>query len=78
MSSSVIALFRREGFDDKATLAMGQAFDMVCRELHDTGQSELVKEALAKQIIKAANTGERDPERLCDAALRAVGITTRR
>jgi hypothetical protein len=64
-------------FDPATTEAMGTAFDAACRELHDKGQPSIVRELIAKQVIAATKTGERDPARLCDAALRAAGITPR-
>ena len=64
-------------FDPVTTKAMGAAFDAACRELHDKGQPSIVRELIAKQIIAATKTGERDPSRLCDVALRAAGFTPR-
>jgi hypothetical protein len=60
-------------FDDHATKVMGQAFEAACKDLHDTGQPDLVCEVIAKRIIEAANVGERDPEKLRDWALTAFG-----
>jgi hypothetical protein len=51
---------------------MGGAFDAVCRELRDKGQPPIVQEVLAKRILNAVRCGERDPERLRDAALSAI------
>jgi len=53
---------------------MGAEFDAVCRELHDTGQPPIVQEILARRIVDALRRGERDPERLRDAALSAIGL----
>ena len=52
---------------------MGEAFDAVCKDLHDTGQPALVREIIAKHIIEAAKNGERDPVRLRAAGLAALG-----
>jgi len=60
-------------FDDRATKVMGEAFDAACKDLHDTGQPDLVYEAIAKRIIEAAKSGERDPEKLRDWALTTFG-----
>jgi hypothetical protein len=60
-------------FDDHATKVMGEAFDAARKDLHDTGQSDLVYEVIAKRIIEAAKSGERDPEKLRDWALTAFG-----
>jgi hypothetical protein len=58
-------------FDDRATRAMGEAFDAACKELHDRGQSSIVYGVIAARIIEAARSGERDPERLKEEALAA-------
>jgi hypothetical protein len=42
-------------FDDEATRVMGEAFDAVCKDLHDTGQPALVREI----IVSGAATGYR-------------------
>ena len=60
-------------FDDHATKVMGEAFDAARKDLHDTGQPDLVYEVIAKRIIEAAKSGERDPEKLRDWALTAFG-----
>jgi hypothetical protein len=56
-------------FDDDTVKVLGEAFDAACKELHDTGQPEIVREIIAKRIIEAATKGERDPARLRDAGL---------
>jgi hypothetical protein len=54
--------------DDAATLAMGKAFDQACKSLRKLGSA--VPEIIANLIIKAAKTGERDPARLYEQALK--------
>jgi hypothetical protein len=61
-------------FDDRVTQIMGEAFDSACKELHDTGQPEIVYEVIAKRIIDAAKNGERDPVRLRSAGLMGLGF----
>ena len=60
-------------FDDETTRLMGEAFDAACEGLRDTGQPALVREIIARRIIKAATKGERDPTRLRAAGLAALG-----
>jgi hypothetical protein len=74
--ASILPFIRRAGgvFDDGVTKIMGQAFDGACKELHDTGQPEIVYEVIAKRIIDAARNGERDLVRLRNAGLAALGI----
>jgi hypothetical protein len=64
---------RWSGSGDEATRLMGEAFDAVCKDLHDTGQPALVREIIANRIIKAAKKGERDPVRLRHTGLAALG-----
>lgn len=61
-------------FDPETTAVLGAAFDEALAALDDTGQPELVKEAIAKRIILLASKGERDPDRLCAAALAALNV----
>ena len=56
-------------FDPDTTSAMGEAYEATCKELHDTGQPEIVREVIAIRIIAAAKRGELDPLRLREAAL---------
>jgi hypothetical protein len=71
-----LPFIRRAGavFDDDVTRIMGEAFDEARRELHDTGQPSIVYEVVAKRIIEAAKIGERDPVRLRNAGLVALGF----
>lgn len=71
---TVVNLFREAAFGPEATRVMGEAFEMARRSLHDTGQPEIVQEVLAKRIIDLARKGERDPQKLCEGALRALGL----
>jgi hypothetical protein len=56
-------------FEPEAVAAMSEAFETACEVLYEAGQPELVREVIAKRIIAAATTGERDPVRLRAAAL---------
>ena len=60
------------GFDDAATLAMGEAFDRACKSLRNWGSA--VPEIIAYLIIQTAKTGERDPARLYEQVLNAFSI----
>ena len=73
MATVLSFLSNRPGFDDEATRIMGEAFDAGCRGLQDGGQPDLVREIIAKRIIEAAKKGERDPVRLRNAGLAALG-----
>ena len=72
--ASILPFIRdKSDFDDEATRLIGEAFDAACRGLRDTGQPLVVREVIAKRIIKAAMKGERDPARLRKAGLAALG-----
>lgn len=67
--SDVATLFREAAFDPDEVEHLCLAYDKACRSLHDRGQPPVVLEIIAKRIIEAAKRGERDPDRLCEAAL---------
>jgi hypothetical protein len=72
---SILPFIRKAGtvFDDRMTEIMGEAFDSACKELHDTGQPPIVYEVIAKRIIDGVRAGERDPVRLRNVGLAALG-----
>jgi hypothetical protein len=73
--ASILPFIRlRSDFDDEATRIMGEAFDSACGEIPDTETLTITHEVIAKRIIEAARKGERDPVRLRDIALSALGI----
>jgi hypothetical protein len=72
MSSILPFIRKRSDFDDTLTKLMGEAFEAACRQLHEKGMPPVIQEILAKRIIEAAQRGERDPQRLRDAALSAI------
>jgi hypothetical protein len=61
-------------FDAETTRLMGIAFETALAALHTQGDVEPLRETIARIIIDLAKTGERDPERLCEAALKAVPV----
>lgn len=61
-------------FDPDTAAMLGAVFDKAIASLHDTGQPEIVREAIARRIIALAAKGERDPDNLCKAALAALGV----
>jgi len=61
-------------FDDKATMAMGAAFDEACGSLRRFARYKKVRELIAKRIIEAAKTGELDPIRLHSQAILEFSI----
>jgi hypothetical protein len=72
--SGILSYLQGESFDPETTRIMGEAFDKASRSLHDRGQPYLVQEIIAKRIVAIAATGERDPAKLAQQALAALGI----
>ena len=67
------AFLKSHKFDDEIVRLMGLAFEMALASLrHDC--PDPLREALARKIIELAKAGERDPERLCDDALKALPL----
>ena len=60
-------------FDAEHVKAMGKAFDSVIRELHDK-PSSVVRGVIAERIIALAKSGERDPNKLGELAMDALGV----
>jgi hypothetical protein len=77
MSSGKSIFSDIESFDEETARAMGRAFDEICRELHDTGQPEIVRDVIATKIVEAARSGERDSDRLCEVVLASFGLKRR-
>jgi hypothetical protein len=68
----ILEFFRpNESFDPEAAEAMGKAYDMALAALHDVGQPDIVREVIARRIIKSAQKGERNAAKLCAVALSA-------
>jgi hypothetical protein len=58
-------------FDPETTRLMGIALETACQALRGQGLDDPPREAIARVIINLAKGGERNPDRLCDAALQA-------
>jgi hypothetical protein len=56
-------------FGPEGIAVISKAYAATLEELHDTGQPQIVREIIARRIIAAARTGERDAVRLREAAL---------
>jgi len=56
-------------FAPELTSAMGDAYDNAIAALTTADSELMVRELLAKRIIRLARRGEFDPEHLCSSAL---------
>lgn len=61
-------------FDLKATAAMTAAYGKACELMQDWGQPDAIKGAIANRIIDVASRGERDPNEICERALKSLGF----
>jgi hypothetical protein len=59
--------------DPAMLTVLGKAYDTALASLRYRGQPPIVRETMALRIFELASQGERDPERLCHAALAALG-----
>jgi len=65
-----VAFENGEQFDQETLRILGVAFEQVCIGLRIGDCGDDVKNAIAKKIIELAHTGERNPDRLCERALK--------
>lgn len=65
-----------DAFDPETVSLLGTAYDSAISKLDGQAASEAVREVVARCIIASASMGERDPDRLREAALAAIGRVT--
>ncbi len=70
--TNIIPYLKDAAFEDSVIDILSHAFDMGCMAIHDACAA-LDRENLAAHVVQSALLGERDPERLCAAALSAMG-----
>ena len=61
-----------EQFDQETLRSLGVAFEQVCIALRIGDCDDDVKQAIANKIIELAKTGERNPDLLCECALKDI------
>ncbi len=74
MSTRLLPQFEYVAFAPEVTSLMGEAFDRACLAFKGAPVNRVAYEAMANRIIEAALAGERDRDRLCEAALRGTGL----
>jgi hypothetical protein len=68
--------FTKDGaFGPEVILAMGAAFEDVCKAIDVSGGSDISKETIATKIIELARGGEADPIVLREMALSEFGLS---
>ena len=61
-----------DSFEPEVVDAMRTAFRMACEALQLKDQIDAVTDDIAKNIVRLAEAGETDPDRLCTGALRRL------
>ena len=61
-----------ERLDPETRRVLGIAFEMVCIALRTEDSDDFVKQAIANKIIDLARAGERNPDLLCEQALKDI------
>ena len=61
--------FQNCALDPEELTAMNQAYDLACRTLQNIGQLEVDREIIARRILRVAESGERDADKLCQRAI---------
>jgi hypothetical protein len=69
---------RNQGFDAAATAALIAAYESAVAAIARSGQPHNLCEVAARRIIAMASKGERNPDRLCAAALATVAKSAQR
>ena len=65
-------LFQDFSFDPEEATAVNQAYDLACQTLQNIGRSEVDREIIARGILRAAESGERDVNKLCERAIHGL------
>ena len=58
--------------DSETQRVLGLAIELTCLALRTGDCADDVKQAIAAKIIELAKSGERDPDTLCERALRQI------
>ena len=70
--SNVNPPFQALSLDPAATIVVNEAYDLACQTLQHVGQLEVDREIIARGILRAAESGERDVNKLCERAIHGL------
>jgi hypothetical protein len=62
-------------FDCQTTTLLAAAYEKAVAGIEGRDNARILREIAARRIIASASRGERDPDRLCDAALATLART---
>jgi len=64
--------FQNLSLDPAEMVAVNEAYDLACRTLQNIGQLEVDREIVARRILQAVKTGERNANELCERAIHGL------
>lgn len=70
--SKVNPPFQTLSLDPAEMIAVNEAYDLACRTLQNIGQLEVDREIIARGILRAVRTGERNANKLCERAIHGL------
>jgi crotonobetainyl-CoA:carnitine CoA-transferase CaiB-like acyl-CoA transferase len=70
--SNVNPPFQGLSLDPTEMIAVNEAYDLACRTLQHIGQLEVDREIIARGVLRAIKTGERDANKLCEHAIHGL------
>jgi hypothetical protein len=70
--SNVNPPFQNLSLDPAEMIAVSEAYDMACRTLQNIGQLEVDREIIARGVLRAVKTGERNANKLCERAIHGL------
>jgi hypothetical protein len=70
--SNVNPPFQNLSLDPAGMIAVNEAYDLACRTLQNIGQLEVDREIIARGVLRAVKTGERDANKLCEHAIHGL------
>jgi hypothetical protein len=71
---AIYRIFKTIPFEPEAIVFMSAAYEDALRALKLTDRQDPITELVARKIIQVAQTGEKDPIRIREPALKSLGI----
>ena len=70
--SNINPPFQNLSVDPVEMIVISEAYDLACRTLQYIGQLEVDREIVARRILQAVKTGERNANELCERAIHGL------
>jgi hypothetical protein len=72
---AIYRIFRERPFHPEAIARLSAAYECALKALGLVDRQDPLTELVARKIIDVAETGEADPDRICDRALEQLGLS---